>query len=156
VLAADGGTPARVETTEWCAAMLMAAFDRLERSWPGVRRSPIAVGGFSGGAKRSAYIGATLMERKYPLIGMFWGGCNEDRANDALRWHKPGPAYDKVKIALSTGSRDSLVPAEQVQSVAESLAKGGFTNIREFPYDGEHSINQDALRAALSWFSAGS
>ena len=153
-LAADGASPARVETTEWCAAMLTAAFDRLERSWPNVRRCPIAVGGFSGGAKRSAYIGAVLLEQKQPLIGMFWGGCNEDRAGDALRWHKPGPAYTKVRIALSSGSRDPLVPPDKAKSVADSLGQAGFTQVHEFPYDGEHALNQEALRAALSWFAS--
>jgi len=153
-LAADGATPARIETTEWCAAMLLAAFDRLERSWPDVRRSPIAVGGFSGGAKRAAYIGAFLMEQKQPLVGMYWGGCNEDRSGDALRWHKPGEAFKAVRVAVSNGSRDPLVPADRSKAVVESLAKGGFTQVREFPYEGEHTLDRNALRDALAWFSA--
>jgi predicted esterase len=85
---------------------------------------------------------------------MFWGGCNEDRTGDALRWHKPGPAYTKVRIALSSGSRDPLVPPDKAKSVADSLAQAGFTQVREFPYDGEHALNQEALRAALSWFAS--
>jgi predicted esterase len=153
-LAADGAVPARVETTEWCAAMLIAAFDRLERSWPGVRRCPVAVAGFSGGAKRSAYIGAVLMARRQPLVGMFWGGCNEDRSGDALRWHRPGNAYKAVRIALSTGSRDPLVPAERAREVADSLATGGFANARAFPFEGEHEVDLAGLRAALAWFTS--
>jgi hypothetical protein len=153
-LAADGATTARVETTEWCAAMLLAAFDGLERSWPGVRRCPVAAGGFSGGAKRAAYIGAFVMEQKQPLVGMFWGGCNEERASDALRWHKAGESFHKVRIALSAGSRDPIVPADRAKTVAESLAKAGFTDVREFPYNGEHTLDRESLRAALAWFTS--
>jgi predicted esterase len=151
-LAADAALPARVETTEWCVAMLMAAFDRLERSWPDVRKCPVAVGGFSGGAKRSVYIGAALMEQKHPLIGMFWGGCNEDRTADALRWHKPGDAYKTVRIALSTGTSDPIVPPERAKSVLDSLASAGFKTLRSFPYEGQHTLDRDQLREALLWF----
>jgi hypothetical protein len=153
-LAADGTVPARVETTEWCVAMLMAAFDRLERSWPEVRRCPVAVGGFSGGAKRSTYVGAMLMEQRQPLIGMFWGGCNEDRAGDALRWHKPGAGYKAVRIALTSGKADPVAPPERVKAVADSLSAAGFSAVRVFPYDGAHTLDRVKLREALEWFRA--
>ena len=67
-LAAEGATPAKLETTEWCHAMLIAAFEHLEKSWPGVARWPVASAGFSGGAKRAAYIGAVMIEDGHPLM----------------------------------------------------------------------------------------
>jgi predicted esterase len=94
------------------------------------------------------------MEQKQPLVGMFWGGCNEERASDALRWHKAGESFYKVRIALSAGSHDPIVPADRAKTVAESLAKAGFTDVREFPYDGEHTLDRESLRAALAWFSS--
>jgi predicted esterase len=134
--------------------MLIAAFDRLQRSWPNVRRCPVAVGGFSGGAKRSAYIGAFLMEQKQPLVGMFWGGCNEERASDALRWHQAGDGFRRVRIAVSGGSRDPIATPERVRGVLDALGKAGFANVRDVPHSGEHTLDREALRAALLWFAS--
>ena len=153
VLAADGATPAKLETTEWCAAMLAAAFDQLERAWPAVRRWPMAAGGFSGGAKRAPYIGAVLMESRYRVIGLFLGGVNEDRPTDALRWHKPGPAYKDVPIFLSGGTQDLTANPDEQEAVAASLKKSGFTHVRSESYDGEHELHTPHVSAALRWFT---
>ncbi len=153
VLAADGATPAKVETTEWCTAMLAAAYDRLERAWPTVRSWPIASGGFSGGAKRAPYVGAMLMENRFRLTGLFLGGINEDRATDALKWHKPGEGFKAVPIYLSTGMQDSTATEEQFVAVAESLKKSGFTRVRREIHGGDHALYGKHLEEALRWFA---
>jgi hypothetical protein len=70
-LAADGAVPAKLETTEWCHGMLFAAFEKLAKSWPGAARWPVACAGFSGGAKRAAYIGAVLSEDGHRCSAFF-------------------------------------------------------------------------------------
>jgi dienelactone hydrolase len=151
-LAADAATPARVESSEWCYAMILAAYDRLDSAWPGVKRWAVATGGFSGGAKRSAYIGALLMEDRHSLIGLWLGGCNEDRPTDALKWHKPGPAYLRLPIVLANGTNDPVATPAHVEQVRASLAKSNFTNIRLTPYEGAHAFDASSLREALPWF----
>jgi hypothetical protein len=151
-LAADGGVPAKLETTEWCHAMLFAAFEQLAKSWPGVDHWPVACAGFSGGAKRAPYIGAVLLEDEHPLLGLFLGGCNEDRVSDALRWHKPGSAFLRTPIFLSHGREDSLATADETTSVVESMQRSGFQNVRAEPYDGGHELNAKELMRALEWF----
>jgi predicted esterase len=94
------------------------------------------------------------MEQKQPLVGMFWGGCNEDRASDALRWHKPGEEYKRVKIAISSGSRDPVATPERVRGVVQALETAGFVNVRTFSYDGEHALDRETLRTALLWFAS--
>ena len=151
-LAADGAAPAKLETTEWCHAMLFAAFEQLAKSWPGAGRWPVACAGFSGGAKRAAYIGAVLSEDGHPLLGLFLGGCNEDRVSDALRWHKPGPAFPSTPIFLSHGREDRLATADDTASIAETMQRSGFRSVRAESYDGGHELNMKELARALDWF----
>ena len=151
-LAAEGATPAKLETTEWCHAMLIAAFAHLEKSWPGVARWPVASAGFSGGAKRAAYIGAVMIEDGHSLAGMFMGGCNEDRASDALRWHKPGPAFFTTPIFLSHGTKDSLVSADQTEAVMSGMHRSGFRDVRSETFDGGHELRADQFAKALACF----
>ena len=153
LLAAEGATPAKIETTEWCSALLAGAIDQLEREWPSVRTWPIATGGFSGGAKRTPYIGAVFIENRFRVIGMFLGGCNEDRATDALRWHKPGPAFLQTPVFLSGGAQDRTANPDEQEAVVASLKKTGFTRVRHESYDGAHEMHLPHLAAALRWFA---
>jgi hypothetical protein len=151
-LAAEGATPAKLESTEWCHAMLIAAFEHLGKSWPGVARWPVATAGFSGGAKRSAYIGAVMIEDGHPLAGMFMGGCNEDRATDALRWHKPGPAFFKTPVFLSHGTEDRLASADATEAVVNGMKRSGFLKVRSETFGGGHEFRADQFAKALAWF----
>ncbi len=153
-LAADGPVPATLETTQWCAEMLEAAFAYLEKAWPGARRWPVASGGFSGGAKRSAYVGATLMENGHRVIGLWMGGCNEDRASDALRWHRPGPAFFAVPIYLSSGLADPIAPPALQRAVRDSMLAAGFKNVRLETCAGTHRMEPAEITAGLRWFAA--
>jgi predicted esterase len=132
--------------------MLAGALDHLERSWPGVKRWPLAAAGHSGGAKRAPYIAATLMERGATVIGLYLSGCNEDRATDALRWHRPGLGFMKVPIFLSSGARDTIATPADHERVAAEIAKRGFTTIRCERHDEGHVLNAPHLSLALRWF----
>ena len=153
-LAADGPVPAKLETIQWCVALAEAALDHLEKAWPGVRRWPVASGGFSGGAKRSAYVGAMLMESGHRVIGLWMGGCNEDRATDALHWHKPGPAFFAVPIYLSSGLIDPIATPAHHRAVRDSMLASGFKNVRLETYAGTHWMDPEQIAAGLRWFAA--
>ncbi len=152
-IAADGPVPAKLETTQWCVAMIEAAFDHLEKAWPGARRWPVASGGFSGGAKRSAYVGAMLMENGHRVIGLWMGGCNEDRASDALHWHKPGPAFFAVPIHLSSGLADPVATPAQHRVVRDSMLAAGFKDVRLETHAGAHAMDPAQLAAGLRRFA---
>ena len=153
-LAADGPVPAKLETIQWCVAMIEAALCHLEKSWPGARNWPLASGGFSGGAKRSAYTGAMLMENGRRLTGLWMGGCNEDRASDALQWHKPGPAFFAVPIHLSSGLADPIATPAQHRAARDSMLAAGFRNVRLETCAGAHRMDPAQLAAGLRWFAA--
>jgi hypothetical protein len=151
-LAAEGPVPPAVETIEWYTAMLEAAFDTMEKSWPGARRWPVACGGFSGGAKRSAYVGAMLMKGGHPVIGLWMGGCNENCASDALRRYAPGAAFQATPIFLSSGLADPIATPAQHAAVRNAMQAAGFRNVRLETYAGTHWMDAAQIVAGLRWF----
>lgn len=79
-------------------ALISAGLDAMHDAWPASRKWDYVAGGFSGGAKKSAYIGGLLLKDGYRLRGMYMGGCNEDRATRAAEAFRPPSSY---KAALN-------------------------------------------------------
>lgn len=154
VLAAEGPaqTPPKYDTYAWRGVMLNAALDALHRAWPESARWPVACAGFSGGAKMSGSLGAILARQNYDLIGMFMGGCNEDRATFGFHTHQPAEAFHQVPIFLSSGDTDPIATPEQHKAVRASMRESGFTNVRLSTYSGGHRLSDEELRTALNWF----
>ena len=154
VLAAEGPTqtPPKLDTFAWRGVMLGAALETLHRNWPGAARWQVACAGFSGGAKMSGSIGAMLARQNYNLVGMFMGGCNEDRATFGFNTHQPPAWFLEVPIFLCGGLTDPIATPEQHKSVRDSMRASGFANVRLATYPGGHSLNEETLREALNWF----
>lgn len=153
VLAADGP---RVKTEEdsvqWGWAMLSSVLDYTTRTWPPAKQWPVACAGFSGGAKRSGTVAAALMKENWRILGIFMGGCNEDRATLGLTLYQPGDRFKQVPIFLSNGATDPIANPQHAAVVAESMRRTGFRNLRLESYDGEHRQSDEQLRLALQWF----
>ena len=153
VLAADSPIrSADVDHQDWNWAMLSSVLDYLHRTWTESKRWPFACAGFSGGAKRSIYVAASLV-KEHRVIGTFLGGCNEDRSWDAIRLYRPGEAFKTVPVFLSCGTSDQIASPEQQTAVKQSLERGGFKNVRLVTYDGGHSLDNAHVRLALKWFA---
>jgi hypothetical protein len=60
LLASDATIKPRVDSTQWRLAILAAALESIRKEWPQSAKWPVAFAGFSGGAKRSAVLGAML------------------------------------------------------------------------------------------------
>ena len=153
VLAAEGpyGKPAN-DNVPWRWAMLSSALAQIHAEWPGSRAWPVACAGFSGGAKWSPYLAATLMRQGYRVIGLFMGGCNEDAASVALTYYQPGAKFKEVPIFLSTGTLDSIAPPVRAAFVKQSMDRYGFKQIRFESYVGDHRVNHVHVESALRWF----
>jgi len=153
VLAADGPRiAAEDDTIQRGWTMLSSVLQELARTWPQSRRWKVACAGFSGGAKRSAAVAAAMTKDGWRVVGVFMGGCNEDRATLGMTLFQPGPGFKKVPMFLSNGDVDPIANFEAGGRVRDSMARSGFQNIRLERYPGEHRLNKDHLREALIWF----
>ncbi len=133
-------------------AMISSLLEQLRRSWPQSQQWPLACAGFSGGAKRAAMTAANLMRQGDKVIGVFMGGCNEDRALTGLELARPGPAFLDVPMFLSNGQNDPIAGPRYGATVKQSMERDGFRKIRLEIYTGQHQLDTNQLRAALQWF----
>lgn len=137
-------------------ALAKAALDALAAKWPASRNWPVAVGGFSGGAKYAGWVGGYLSRDGRALAGMFMAGCNEDMASKALDDFKPKRAeFTRARVFLSGGKDDRTATPAQHEAVAKSMKSSGFNEVRVEIFDGEHKLNQEHVPVALKWFMEG-
>ncbi|MDP9005029.1 MAG: hypothetical protein M3N12_09615 [Verrucomicrobiota bacterium] len=152
LLAGDGEENPRQDSTGWRAGMTLAALDALHRSFPGSSRWPIAVAGFSGGAKRAGSIAPLLALAGNRLIGIFLTGVNEDRLSQAYQRFQPGAAFLRTPIYISAGQLDEIARMGQQNEVRLAIEKAGFTRVRLVPMQWGHAVSRGAIREALRWF----
>lgn len=155
VLASDATIRPRVDSTPWRLAMLAAALEAIREAWPQTARWPVAFFGFSGGAKRSALLGAMLAKSgAVKPRGFFLSGMNEDKMSEAYRDYRPGPSFLKVPVWLSAGVDDKIAPLTEQNKVRESMQRTGFSNVRLETFAGGHNLKLSEIRNALRWFRA--
>ena len=153
VLAADGPKVAvNDDTIQRGWSMLSSVLQELARTWPQAKQWKVACAGFSGGAKRSAAVAAAMTKDGWRVAGVFMGGCNEDRATMGLNLFQPGPAFKSVRMFLSNGDNDSIAGPDAGTRVKDSMLRSGFINVRLEVYPGQHRLNTEHLRDALTWF----
>jgi predicted esterase len=153
VLAADGPrVAAEDDTIQLGWTMLSSVLDHATKTWPPLKQWPAACAGFSGGAKRSAAVGAAMAKENFRVIGIFMGGCNEDRATLGFQLFKPGESFKTVPLFLSNGTQDPIANPQHAAMVRASMEQNGFKRIRSETYDGSHGLDEAQLRLALQWF----
>jgi hypothetical protein len=154
VVLAANGPQVKVEedTSDWNWAMLSSVLDFVTKAWPQSQQWPVACAGFSGGAKRSGFVGAALMRDHFQVAGLFMGGCNEDRATTGFLVHHPGDGFKRVPIFLSSGTSDTIASPTQAAAVKQAMERSGFSNVRLESYAGGHRLDAAHLKRALNWF----
>ncbi len=157
VVAADPPKPVPLglDSNELRYALARAALDHLAILWPGSDRWPLALGGFSGGAKRSGWLAAMFARDGRVPIGIFQGGCNAATAADAVNiYGPPRRAFRAVPIFLSSGETDRISTSRDHEEVATALRADGFSRVRLESYAGGHVLAPAHVGAALRWFLA--
>lgn len=155
VMAADppNAQEPKEQSNMWRWGLIQAGLAEMHRAWSGSRAWPYATAGFSGGAKRSGYIGALLAEADYTLIGMFMGGCNQDMASKGLQEYGPKrSAFVRVPVFVSNGTEDKTSTVQHAERVRDSLRATGFKEVRLETYAGGHDPHAPHTGQALAWF----
>lgn len=155
VIAGDGREFAPNDTNGWRAAMTLAALDALHTSFPGSDRWPVAIAGFSGGAKRASLLAPLLVLRGCRLCGIYLAGVNEDVLSVSYRKSQLGKEFLQTPVFVSSGSNDSIAPPDRAQSVADSIKAAGFTTVRFVMFSGGHAVKNAHTIEALRWFRSG-
>ena len=154
VLAGDAEANPQRDAAGWRAAMTLAALDALHRSFPGSNKWPVAVAGFSGGAKRAGTIAPLLAVAGNRISGIFLTGINEDRLVEGYRRFQPGAGFLRTPIYISAGQSDNVARFNDQQKVKSTLEHAGFSNVRLEPMPHGHAVSGGAVREALRWFRA--
>lgn len=134
-------------------AIHQQAVTMLSAAWPGFSKSTFACAGFSGGSKASFYRVGQLASADLNVSGLFLGGCNENKTEEAKSETKvKGNDLRKVKLFVSNGTKDSIATVAHGKSVGGSAEKD-FGDVRIETYEGGHSLSREHLKAALAWFA---
>lgn len=136
-------------------ALLEAAFASLETKWPASRRSPLAFGGFSGGAKRSGWLAAIYATTGRRAVGVFQAGINEETVALAARHFKVlDDAYRATPVFLLAGTRDEIATESNHRRLERELKRAKFTAVRLETFPGPHAVDPRPLERALTWFAS--
>lgn len=152
IIAGDSSKFPRHDTNGWRAAMTFAALDALDRSFPGSAKWPVAVAGFSGGAKRASLLAPLLYLRGCRLCGIYLSGVNEDVLSIAYSKSHIGPNFLNIPVFISNGTNDAIAPSSQAAAVAASIKSTGFKQVGFHRFTGRHQVNNDHTREALRSF----
>lgn len=153
VAAVDGPkVPVESDNNLFAWGMISSLLDQLRRSWPESKFWPFACAGFSGGGKRAAMTAAQMVRQGDVVIGVFMGGCNDDRATDGYQVSRPGQAFLNVPFFLSNGTRDPIAGPAHAAEIKQSMERTGFRKIRLETYDDQHRLDTNQLKMALNWF----
>ncbi len=152
VIAGDGENNPGHDTAGWRAGMTLAALDALHRSFPNSKNWPVAVAGFSGGAKRAGNLAPLLYIAGNHMAGIFLAGCNEDRLSEGVRAFRPAAAFLRTPVYISSGQEDRIATPAQSGAVLQSIRNTGFTRTELGHHAYGHAVSRTLVREALRWF----
>ena len=152
VIAGDGRESPPNDTNGWRAAMTLAALDALHRSFGGSNRWPVAVAGFSGGAKRASLLTPLLVLKGCRLCGLYLTGVNEDELSVSYQRSHLGKEFLRTPVFISSGNNDGIAPPDRARAVADSIKGAGFTSVRFVMFSGGHAVKNAHTIEALRWF----
>ena len=129
-------------------------FTALESEWPEIKSWKHVAAGFSGNGKASFYRIAQLLKADYNVVGHFVGGCNNSLATQAAKALKVRKGqYRPVKLWVSTGTRDPVVPLARIPGVIGDCKKAGYRKVKKTTYDAAHDFSFEQFSEALDWFT---
>jgi hypothetical protein len=153
VLATDATIRPRADSLQWRLSILTAALQTIRNDWPQSGQWPVAFAGFSGGAKRSGVLAATLASnRGFKICGLFLAGMNSDRLSATYKDYHPPSDFLRIPVWLSSGTADQIARPGAQEGVYYSIKRTGFQQVRLEKFSGGHEVDGSEVRRALHWF----
>lgn len=153
VLTTDATIRPRADSTAWRFAMLAAALQTIRHDWPQSAQWPIALAGFSGGAKTTGDLGPMLAKSDpVRICGLLLIGINSDRLSAGYKSFQPASGFLGTPVWISGGASDRVAPPASEELVYYSLKRTGFQQVRLEQFSGGHAVNSAEVQRALHWF----
>jgi len=134
-------------------ALNATALAALESQWPQAGKAPLALGGFSGGAKFSGWLAAAFASQGRSIIGIYLAGINSDTVISAARHFSVlNESFRRIPIFLQSGQRDKIATPADHRTIHDQLKHAGFREVRIEYGPGSHEVDPRSLRTALDWF----
>lgn len=131
-----------------------AAIAGLRVQWPASAQSPLAFGGFSGGAKHAGWLAASFARRGRSVIGVYLSGVNEETLSQGMSGFEiKDEAFKRVRVFVQAGLKDEIAAPDDVRNVMASLERAGFSRTKVAWTSGGHEVEPESLRGALRWFT---
>ncbi|HJV70974.1 hypothetical protein [Ideonella sp.] len=135
-------------------ALASAALAALQLHWPQADRAPLALAGFSGGAKYSGWLAALLARQGRRVVGVYLAGINEEPLEAAARQLGVfDDRFRRVPVFLQGGLKDRVATPARHRRLQAELLGAGFTQVRLEFAEGGHEIDAEPLSRALAWFA---
>jgi len=155
IVAADPGEDVTLEQDDvpLRLALAKAALATLASQWPGAAKMPLAFGGFSGGAKYSAWLAAAFASEGRTIIGIYLAGINQETLVAAAQTFNVLDAkFKNVPVFLQAGRQDEIATQDQHRAIFADLKRAGFRRVQIAYFPGTHEVDPGPLRDALDWF----
>jgi predicted esterase len=157
IVAADPGEDVTVEQDDvpLRLALAKAALATLASLRPGAAKAPLAFGGFSAGAKYSAWLAAAFASEGRTIIGIYLAGINQETLVAAAeKFDVLDPKFKNVPVFLQSGLKDEVATQAEHRAVFADLKRAGFRRVQIAYFPGAHEVDAAPLRDALDWFRA--
>ena len=134
-------------------ALAKTALATLALQWKGAGKAPLAFGGFSGGAKYSAWLAAAFASEGRNIIGIYLAGINQDTlVSAAERFSVLNATFRNIPVFLQSGETDEVSTPADHRAVYADLKRAGFKRVQIEYFAGAHDVDAAPLHTALDWF----
>jgi hypothetical protein len=139
-----------VAEAEW--VMTEAAWQTLEKKWPGCQNWPFATAGHGSYAANVGWTAAAAVREKHHLLGIFVSSLALDPLTAPWETIRP-VGFQTTPVYLAAGSHDATATPAMMETVKKSLEAKGFTKVRLETADNGPLLEATQVEKALQWFA---
>lgn len=132
----------------------MLALAAVQPLWRHAAQTPLALAGFSGGAKYAGWLSALFTRQGRRVAGVYLAGINQDPLLPAAeQLGVLDDAFRGMPVFLQSGTGDRVATPTQHRRIQAGLANAGFTRLKLATVERGHEVDATPLPEALAWFA---